>query len=37
MEEMSDVYGKDQLVEVYDLEIMEPYSFWYMHLAAEWR
>ena len=37
MEELSAVYSKEQLMEMYDLATREPYSFWYIYLAAKRR
>jgi hypothetical protein len=37
VEELSAVYSKDQLLEMYELATREPYSFWYIHLAAKRR
>ena len=37
VEELSAVYSKDQLLEMYGLATREPYSFWYIHLAAKRR
>jgi energy-coupling factor transporter ATP-binding protein EcfA2 len=37
VEELSAVYSKDQLLEMYEIATREPYSFWYIHLAAKRR
>jgi len=37
IEELSAVYSKDQLLEMYELATREPYSFWYIYLAAKRR
>jgi energy-coupling factor transporter ATP-binding protein EcfA2 len=37
IEELSAVYSKDQLLEMYEMATREPYSFWYIHLAAKRR
>jgi hypothetical protein len=37
IEELSAVYSKDELHEMYELATSEPYSFWYIHLAAKRR
>jgi energy-coupling factor transporter ATP-binding protein EcfA2 len=34
VEELSAVYSKEQLLEMYELATREPYSFWYVYLAA---
>ena len=35
VEELSAVYSKEQLLEMYELATREPYSFWYVYLAAK--
>ena len=35
VEELSAVYSKEQLLEMYDLATREPFSFWYIYLAAK--
>ena len=37
IEELSAVYDKNTLMEMYELATREPYSFWYIHLAAKRR
>ena len=37
IEELSAVYDKSTLMEMYELATREPYSFWYIHLAAKRR
>ncbi|MFO7690005.1 MAG: hypothetical protein R6W83_05555, partial [Cryobacterium sp.] len=37
IEELSAVYSKEQLLEMYELATREPYSFWYIYLAARRR
>ena len=37
IEELSAVYDKNTLMEMYELVTREPYSFWYIHLAAKRR
>ena len=37
LEELSAVYDKNTLMEMYELATREPYSFWYIHLAAKRR
>ena len=37
IEELSAVYDKATLMEMYELATREPYSFWYIHLAARRR
>ena len=37
VEELSAVYSKEQLLEMYELATREPYSFWYIYLAAKRR
>ena len=37
IEELSAVYDKATLMEMYELATREPYSFWYIHLAAKRR
>ena len=37
VEELSAVYDKNTLMEMYELATREPYSFWYIHLAAKRR
>ena len=37
IEELSAVYDKHQLMEMYELATRDPYSFWYIHLAAKRR
>ena len=37
IEELSAVYDKNTLVEMYELATRDPYSFWYIHLAAKRR
>jgi len=35
IEELSAVYTKEQLMEMYDLATREPFSFWYIYLSAK--
>ena len=35
VEELSAAYNKEQLLEMYELATREPYSFWYIYLAAK--
>ena len=37
IEELSAAYRKDQLMEMYELATWQPYSFWYIYLAAKRR
>ena len=37
IEELSAVYDKNTLMEMYELATRKPYSFWYIHLAAKRR
>ena len=37
IEELSAVYDKNTLMEMYELATRDPYSFWYIHLAAKRR
>ena len=37
IEELSAVYDKNTLMEMYELATRDPYSFWYVHLAVKRR
>ena len=37
IEELSAVYDKNTLMEMYELATRDPHSFWYIHLAAKRR
>ena len=37
IKELNAVYDKHQLMEMYELATRDPYSFWYIHLAAKRR